>query len=336
MRLLAAILAATMLIVMSPPAAAKVKPKDVDAYRALVALDKRLATTGYRLAKANAPFCRDTWRNPGWVLHSYRQYPDRETAKAAFRFPMPVAIAAVVDDGPADRAGLRAGDAFTDLPGGIFWGGERVRHRPNPELLDTVNARIYALFAGKAPATLPFAVPGDGVPRVVTLDPTPVCASGFFISSGGKADAGADGRNVRVSVKLAEFTPDEDEFAFIVAHELAHNILRHRARLDAADVKRGLGRMFGKSKRLIRQTEVEADKLALWLMVNADYKPEAALNFIERFGRKYGHGFFADGTHYRWKKRREIMQEELLRLNATQYGEHGLLPPLLRLQKPVD
>ncbi len=336
MRFLTATLAATMLALISSPAAAKVKQKHVDAYRALVAQDKRLATTGYRLAKANAPFCSDTWRSPGWVLHSYRQYPDRETAKAAFRFPMPVAIAAVVDGGPADRAGLRAGDAFTDLPGGIFWGAERMRHRPSPELLDTVNARLYSLLDGPAPLALPFSSRGAAAPRIVTLDPPPVCASSFFISSGGKADAGADGRYVRVSAKLAEFTPDEDEFAFIVAHELAHNILRHRARLDAANVKRGLGRMFGKSKRMIRESEVEADRLALWLMANAGYDPVVGRRFIERFGRKYGQGFFADGTHYRWRKRRDIIDEELAIIAQARRGADGYAPPLLRLQKPVD
>ncbi|MEW6577430.1 MAG: hypothetical protein AB1408_13855, partial [Pseudomonadota bacterium] len=54
------------------------EPRDpvVEAYRGLVAQDLRLATVGYHLAKGSAEYCRNTWRNPGWVLHDLRQYPD--------------------------------------------------------------------------------------------------------------------------------------------------------------------------------------------------------------------------------------------------------------------
>ena len=313
----------------STVALAAPKQQDIDAYRALVVQDARLANVGYRLAKANAPFCPRKERNPGWVLHSYRQYPDRETAQAAFAFPMPVAIAALVEGGPAQSAGLRVGESFTDLPGGVWWGGEKVDHKPDSELVDTINARIKVLLREGDTIRLPIGSKSGEAERWADLAPPLVCESSFLVSSGNILDAGADGERVRVSARLAEFTPDEDEFAAIVAHELAHNILGHRVQLDAANVKRGLGRMFGKSKELTRQTEVEADQLSIWLMANAGYDPNAALRFIERYGRKYGHGLFSDGTHYRWKQRRELMQAEIDRLAQTTRGPDGYLPPLL-------
>lgn len=305
------------------------KPQDIDAYRALVVQDARLATVGYRLAKANAPFCPHKERNPGWVLHSYRQYPDRETAQAAFAFPMPVAIAALVEGGPAQAAGLQVGESFTDLPGGVWWGGERVEHKPDSLLVETINARIWALFRTSEVIRLPIGSKSGEADRWVDLAPPLVCESSFSISTDGTADAGADGEHVRVSAKLAEFTPDDDEFATIVAHEMAHNLLNHQARLYAATTERDSGRRVGKSRELIRQTEVEADQLAIWLMANAGYDPNAALRFIERYGRKYGHGIFSDGTHYRWKKRREFMQAELDKMAQTERGPDGYFPPLL-------
>lgn len=300
---------------------------DIAAYRALSALDKRLAITGYRLAKANAAFCKKRMRNPGWVLHSYRQYPDKNTALAAFRFHTPVAIAAVVPGGPADAAGLKAGDSLVDIPGGADWGSDITPHRQSYELIVTIGERLAQLFTGGRAVPLTFHT--GLVNRMVLIDPPPVCASHFVISTGSSVDAGADGNTVRISAKLAEFTPGEDEFAFLVAHELAHNVLQHRALLDSADVKRGIGRMFGDSKQLIRASEVEADKLALWLMENAGYDPAAGLTFIERFGRRYGPGFFADGTHYQWRQRQEIMRGELALLRQTKRGENGRAPPLL-------
>ncbi len=322
------LLIACLSLLFSAPLYAAPKQSDIEAYRALVALDKRIATTGYRLAKANAPFCKKKQRNPGWVLHSYRQYPDRDTARTAFSFRTAVSIAALVDGGPADKAGLRPGDGVYHLGNAISLGTDRKKHRPSNETTNWVQADIARLLAQSGPVNLGFQTV-DG-PRDFALDPPYVCASDFVISTGSKADAGADGQRVRISAKLAEFTPDEDEFAAIVAHELAHNILEHRAFLNAHNVKRGLGRMFGKSKRLIRQTEVEADRLSIWLMANAGYDPEAALRFIERYGRKFGYGFFSDGTHYRWRKRREIMAEEIAILRRTARGEAGFAPPLLK------
>src|SRR3546814_2491582 len=76
--------------------------------------------------------------------------------------------------------------------------------------------------------------------------------------------------------------------AAAVAHELAHNILRHRERLDAADVARGLFKGFGRSARLFRQTEIEADRLSAWPMRGAGYDPPAAVRFWGRFGTRGG------------------------------------------------
>ncbi len=304
---------------------------DIDAYRALAALDKRLATTGYKLAQANAPFCKNRMRNPGWVLHSYRQYPDRDTAKAAFAFPTPVAIAAIVDGGPADKAALRVGEGFTDLPGGILWGEEPAKHTPSYALIESFNQRVQAVFASsQGDLRFPVAKATGEAGRWVTLNPPPICASQFEISTGDKADAGADGAMVRISVRLAEFVSDEDEFAFFVAHELAHNILGHRDFLDSKNVDRGLGRMFGKSKKLIRQTEVEADQLAIWLMANTGYRPQAALSAIEGYDKKFGHGLLSDGTHYRWRQRVEIMRREIATLSISERSAYGFYPPLLK------
>src|SRR3546814_9337771 len=85
--------------------------------------------------------------------------------------------------------------------------------------------------------------------------------------------------------------------AAAVAHELAHNILRHRERLDAADVDRGLFKGFGRSARLFRQTEVEADRLSVWLMRGAGYDPQAAVRLWGRFGTRGGPVLIQPSTH---------------------------------------
>ena len=96
----------------------------------------------------------------------------------------------------------------------------------------------------------------------------------------------------------------------LIAHELAHNVLRHRARLDAAGVDRGLMKQFGRNARLFRQTEVEADRLSVWLLAGAGYDPGAAVRFWTAFGQREGRPLFQAGTHPRWQDRVEALASE--------------------------
>ena len=98
------------------------KPKDpvVVAYQDLIAKDMRLATVGYHLAKGSADYCRNIWRNPGWVLHDERQYPDLGLARRVFTFRQPISIAAVVEGGPAQRAGLTLNSQMLKLAGKVL------------------------------------------------------------------------------------------------------------------------------------------------------------------------------------------------------------------------
>ena len=58
--------------------------------------------------------------------------------------------------------------------------------------------------------------------------------------------------------------------------------------LDAAGVDRGRFKELGRSARLFRQTEAEADRLSVWLLAGAGYDPEAAARFWRKFGRRKG------------------------------------------------
>ena len=76
---------------------------------------------------------------------------------------------------------------------------------------------------------------------------------------------------------------------------------RHRVRLDAgAACARGFLGNFGRNARRIRETEVEADRLSVYLMERAGYDPEAAVRFWSRFGRR-GLNFLGSPTHPNWR-----------------------------------
>ena len=109
---------------------------------------------------------------------------------------------------------------------------------------------------------------------------------------------------VQIGVRFFERYDDAD-IAVVVAHELAHNILRHRARLDAAGISRGLFAEVGRNGRLIRRTEDEADLLGLHLLRNAGYDPASAPRFWRDHGGDVDGGLHGGGGHrghgrFRW------------------------------------
>ena len=306
---------------------AAVDPSQIMAYRALIGQDLRLATTGYRLASANAAYCDRTERNPGWVIHDVAQYPDDAIAKAAFGFDKPIQIAAVVTDGPADRSDIKAGDGFVAVDGAtLYWPAMPVG-KTGYERMASFKQLLGERFTEKA--TLPVQVSRSGADVNLTLAPPLVCASDFQIDTDDGLDAGADGQIVRITYGMMRYTSEDAELAAVVAHELSHNMLRHREKLNAQGVDRGLGRLFGKSKNAILATEIEADRLSVWLMANAGYDPKAALRFWERYGRQHGQGIFSEGTHLRWKNRVKIMQAEIDQMASTEKRDATLPPPLL-------
>ena len=311
------IIAAFLFLLFSGPTIAAPVADQIEAYRALVQQDLRLAIISYKLASANAPFCKRRERNPGWVLHDERQYPDVKIARAAFGFRQPVAISAVVPGGAADLLGIKEGyglvavgdialDANTDASG-----------KQSADRVESIQKTLRQAMVMDGGVRLTANTP-EGKKRFA-LTPPEICASRFWVDAQSKLDAGADGDGVRITEGFMAFTSNDDaELAALVAHELAHNLLGHRERLNQT----------GRKTKNVLATEIEADRLSVWLMANAGYDPAAALRFTERHGRKTGLGIFSDGTHLRWNNRVKMMRAEI-EIMAVTAKQNGLLPPPL-------
>ena len=105
--------------------------------------------------------------------------------------------------------------------------------------------------------------------------------------------------------------------------------MKHKDRLNAQKVNRGFFGQFGKSAGRIKQAEIEADRLSVWLMKNAGYDPQAAIRFWTRYGKKHGKGIFSASTHYRWKKRVKLFEEEIAKMQTAETLDGKISPPLL-------
>jgi len=295
-------------------------------FGALRSADTRLATIAERLTTANVELCDQRQPALGMVLHSLRQYREADwpAVKRVFGFGMPVAVEAVVKDGAAERAGVAPNDAIVAI-------GDQALPTSvadSAKAASTDRDRALALIDA-APIDQPLAITFDrnGVTDRRTLMPRAACRSRFEIVIGNGYDAQADGANVQLGEKFFEGMTDE-EIAVVVSHELAHNILRHRARLDAAGVSRGLAGEFGRNARLIRETEDQADLLSVYLLANAGYDPWAPGRFWRKWGGKIGlEGIFRSRTHSSAKSRARAM--DAVAATISPQLPRPIIPPLI-------
>lgn len=306
-------------------------PETILALKGLQLLDHRMNAIGYRLVDANAPFCPVKIARSGLLLHDINQYPDHAIARFALGFDGPVAVNAVAPDSPGAKIGLLPGDDILSI------NGVKVENIPldDPEIANepaeyrriaAVNNHLDNALM-QSDATLDILRGGEQ--RQITLESRHTCHSRFQITVSEDRDASANGTMVSVTSKMAEYFLNDDEFAAVVAHELAHNLLRHREQLNAKNVDRGFFGQFGSSAGQIKAAEIEADRLSVWLMANADYDPQAAIRFWTRYGKEHGKGIFSASTHYRWKKRVGLFEEEIAKMDAIEAVDGKFDPPLL-------
>lgn len=298
-------------------------PDNRATFEALRSEDARLATIAFRLVTANAALCRDQQPGTGLVLHAIDQYAarDADAARAVFGFPAAVAVEWVVPGSPATRAGIAQNEGVSAIAG--------VPLTPPSEARDTSATRDSALvrlaaLPVRAPVSLTLA-DARGTRRA-SIAPVAACRSEFEVVAGPKLGASSDGHVVQVGARLME-TYGDDDVAVVVAHELAHTILRHRTRLEAAGVKWGLFGEFGRNARLFRTTETEADVLGAFLLRNAGWDPQNAVRFWQGPGKKVDPGMFRSRTHPSPKERARIIAEALSAMPAG--APLPYLPPIL-------
>ena len=302
-----------ILALIAAPAFAAPKAETVAAYRAIGAQDAKLATVGHRLANANAKFCTHKMGyNPGWVLHDIAQYPDAEAAKAAFGFAQPVEVAFVVAGGDAETQGVKASDSLVRIGNRDITSFSKIL-RSGVERLNEVRTFLDDLWGPNYLA--PLRVQRGAETRELLFQLNPVCASHFWVDASNKIDAGADGNQVRVTSALIDFVVSDDELAAVAAHELAHNLLGHPP-----------GSANTRKRKSITITELEADRLSMWLLTNAGYDPQAAVRFWQRCGPKSCVGLF---RYPGWKKRVAAIKAEIELITNTPEQNGRRDPPLL-------
>jgi len=297
---------------------AKAASDDSALFEQLRASDLEMATIGWRLASSNAPLCDILEPGLGLQVHTLDQFAPqlRDSAQRHFKFATAVAVEGVVAGSPAAQAGLRADDSLVRIgPIDIT----AIAGKPGT----TQRLVAVQLAVAKLPPAEPIEIQAirDGTPLTVTVRSVPACRSRFELELADDFGASADGSMVQVSSKLVE-TYRGDRAVAAIAHEFSHNILHHRARLEARGVTFGMLSGFGGNVKYFRQTEIQADILSVYLLTNAGYDPKAAPDFWRDFGPNHAGSIFNSRSHPHWRDRIATLEAEITRIQADPARPH--------------
>lgn len=274
-----------------------------------VAVQQELVQLGrveWALRAASAPLCAHKAAGLGIVVDSLDAYgrSHRDAVRRAVGLADDPQIVAVMAGSPAQRAGLRKGDALLALDGVPV---ARIgRQADGATLADAVMDRIAASAPDRA---IRLSVRRNGQALSLAVTPQAVCAARVLLKTEDGIEAHSDGENVAISSGLIAFTQGDDELALVIGHEMAHTIL-HRGK--------SFGLFSGKAR------EDEADALGARLASCAGYDVARSLAFWERLARRDRLGFLRLPTHRGAKARAERLRDGLPGLSCPAPKRAGL------------
>jgi Zn-dependent protease with chaperone function len=256
----------------------------------LRAEDARIAEVGYRIAASGKPHCKTVHPVTGLLLHHLGEYHavDRALAASQFGLARGPGVVAVATDSPAARAGIAAGDVLLAVNDSPFASpvqlASETDEKKRRKLIESSEAQLEEQLR-LGPVEL--RVLRSGRELTLPLSSSAGCEVRARLARSSQASAFADGRYAIMTTKMLGFIENDDELAVVMAHEIAHNLLGHPARLKEEKVPHGILRNFGKNAARVRATEEEADKLGMKLLWAAGYNVNAAIPFWRRLYAKY-------------------------------------------------
>jgi len=226
----------------------------------------RLKSLSYSLRRAAVGLCKEHEKGLGLEVHDGSDYPKEygEVAEALYHFGKTVKVYYVHPDTPAAEVGIRQGDTIIAIDGQLLQRAKdwKKRMREVADKKDTVVLTINNSMAQRD-ISIPFV-------SFVLYD-------ALLPKDRLKVRAYADGDSIYISSAMLDLLKSDEELAFLISHELAHNCLRHVAKKRWGWL---LWSTFDTFVHGWKGAEMEADHLGIYIMARAGYNITKAQQFL--------------------------------------------------------
>lgn len=306
------------------------------AYGAQHGHEKRLWRIGALLRRAATGLCADRVRRElGFSLKDlggvHRDYRD---VAGDFGIRERPVVQVVLGDSPAERSGILPGDEVLALDDISFEGEEALSvsdldQRRLARATEDGLVRVDVLRSGKRRTF-----------RVATEN---YCDYGVVLLNNDKLNAFADGDSIMVTRRMMSFAAADQELAFIVSHELAHNALEH-VQAQTTNALGGLvvdiavavatggawaGGFSSAAKGMYsHEFEAEADYVGLYMMANAGMEIDGAADFWRKLAVETGNLNTRSSSHPSMPERFLAMGKVVEEINAKRQAGEALTPNL--------
>lgn len=243
-------------------------------------MEERLNRVAYGLRMASTAICENPEMLTGLSFFDLANQERRQRPELERRFGISkgFGVRLIVPDSAASQAGLAPGDVITAV-NGIGLGDFR------NDLIGTkaTYARIaqFETFLDQAlqkgPASITIQRGTDRIERQLTG--VAACGGSPVFYPRGGLNAWADGSKFAVTARMMQFAASDNELAFVIAHEMAHNILAHARRLKGQS---GLLSKIGFGNSKIKEAEIEADQMGVKILLDTGYTIDGALSTLAR------------------------------------------------------
>tara|TARA_Y100000816_G_scaffold244940_1_gene192741 strand:+ start:74 stop:1222 length:1149 start_codon:yes stop_codon:yes gene_type:complete len=176
---------------------------------------------GYRINSLNADICNKTDFNSG-ITYANENVIGLKIAKffpSKLNLGSKVSIINIVENSPADKAGLTVGDIILELEGFTFPEGKNALKKISKHFKDFEEKEIKKIKIDRNGQILKF-----------DINQIKICNYPIIFTQDKIVNAYADGKSIIMTQGMVDYAKDDNEIALVIAHELAHN---DRGHLDA-------------------------------------------------------------------------------------------------------
>jgi beta-barrel assembly-enhancing protease len=258
-----------------------------------------------------------------------------------------IKILDIVPESPAAQAGLLPADVIAGaakgvgaMPSGWTWSGLTILDLV--KVIEGSNGEPITLLVRRGAKTFP-----------LELTPRFGCRYPIELKSDDSLNAHADGTKIIVHTGTFNHVPDDRQLAFLIGHELAHNILEHVQKMQgnaaagaivgavldiglavAGINTGGAGARAGAeagAKVYSKEFESEADYLGLYLLARAGFDITAAQDLFRRMGAEKPSAQLKlySSTHPSTPERSVAMQQTVAEITSKTGSQLVLLPATL-------